>query len=117
MEERDQILVAVKTPLMPGAATFLLPGHLTLAQSLAAIRAVPPKDDTAGRVLQQLEREASDGTPYSFLAVAESGKIIKAGPKTYLTDIAVNKEIRTARGLEVMPVASFEVQSYARVGG
>ena len=48
MEERDQILVAVKTPLMPRAATFLLPGHLTLTQSLAAIRAVSPKDDNAG---------------------------------------------------------------------
>jgi len=117
-EERDQILVAVKTPLMPRAATFLLSQDLTLAQSLAAILEVPPtKDETAGRVLQQLKRETSDGTPYSFLAVEENGRIFKADPETSLADISVNKEIRTARGLEIMPLAAFEVQSYARVGG
>ena len=117
MEERDQILVALKTPLMPRAATFILSANLTLAQSLAAILEVPPKDETARRVLQQVKRETSDGTPYSFLAVEESGQIFKADPETCLMDITVNKEIRTARGLEAVSVAAFEVQSYARVGG
>lgn len=116
MEERDQILVAVKTPLMPRAATFLLSQDLTLAQSLAVILEVPPKDDTARRVLQQVKRETSDGTPYSFLAVEENGRIFKADPEMLVRDITVNKEVRTATGLAVMPVASFEVQSYARVG-
>lgn len=112
----DLILTAVKTPMMPRPTTALLPKDLSLAQSLAELCKIPPKDANATRVLQQLEREISGGK-YDFLAVTRTGEIVKVQPTTSLQEIAVPREVRTARGLEEIPTAAFEVQAYAPVGG
>ena len=112
----ELVLTAVKTPMMPRPTTRLLPGDLTLVQSLAELRNIPPKDANAARVLQQLERETSSGK-YDFLVVTRTGQIIKAKPRTPLRDIAVPREVHTSRGLEEVSIAAFEVQAYAPVGG
>ena len=109
------VMVAVKTPMMAHATTSLLPSHLTLAQSLQEIRRVPPKDDSGRRVLQQLDRETSSGR-YDFLVINKSGEIEKCDPATALATIALPREIRTPRGVELLPTVAFELQAYAPVG-
>jgi len=111
----EMVLTAVKTPMMPRAATAFLPRTLTLAQALAELRKLPPKDAHGTRVQQQLERETAG--KYDFLAVTRTGEIIKVKPTTALQDIVMPREIRTAQGIEEMPTAAFEVQAYAPVGG
>lgn len=115
MRDDEIVLVAVKTPMMRCATTALLPGRLTLIQSLEEIRKVPPKNTDATRVLQQLQREMSGGA-YDFLVVTPTGEIVKALSSTTLEEITVPREIRTSRGLEKIPTAAFEIQAYARVG-
>jgi hypothetical protein len=111
----DRVLVAIKTPMMPRATTALLPGVLTLQQALDALRKMTPKDDTALSVLRQLERETS-GSAYEFLVVTTTGEVDKAPPSKTLREVARPREIRTARGLETIPLAAVEVQAYAPVG-
>ena len=111
----EMVLVAVKTPMMPRATTTLLPGRLTLIQSLEELRKIPPKDANATRILQQLEREMSGGA-YDFLAVTPTGEVVTAPPSTTLEEITVPREVRTSRGLEMIPTAAFEIQAYAPVG-
>lgn len=112
----EMVLVAAKSPMMLRPFTALLPGELSLTQSLKELQKIPPKDAEAARVLQQLDREISGGK-YDFLVVMPNGQISKLSPTTALRDIAVPREIRTARGLEKLPTAAFEVQAYAPVGG
>jgi hypothetical protein len=111
----NQVLVALKTPLMPQATTLLLSGRLTLAESFQALRQIPPKDANATRVLQQLERETSG--PHDFLALTRTGEIEKVDPrKVTLEEIAIPREVRTAHGIEKIPTAAYEVQAYTPVG-
>ena len=111
-----RVLVAVKTPLMPSAATWALPGRLTLRESLAELQRSSPRDDTARQVLAQLERETS-GSAFQFLVVSEDGTIAPAPPSTRLSDIACGRDVPTSKGLQNVKVAAFEVQAYAPVGG
>ena len=116
LESHDKVLVGLKTPLMAHGLTALLPGRLTLADALGQIRQTAPKDPATAEVLQQLEMETSGGA-YHFLTVSRNGELVRSAPSTALEEIAVPREIKTARGIEVMPAAAVEVQSYARVGG
>ena len=111
----EQVLLAIKTPMMPRATTVLLPGVLTLQQALDALRKMTPKDDIARSVLRQLERETS-GSAYEFLVVTKTGEVDKTSPSKILRDVATPREIRTPRGLETIPIAAVEVQAYAPVG-
>ena len=110
-----RVIVAVKTPLMPRAATWALPGRLTLRESIAELQRSSPRDDTARQVLAQLQRETA-GSAYQFLAVAADGTIAPASPSARLSEIACPREVRTSKGLENVQVAAFEVQAYAPVG-
>ena len=113
--QSSQVLLAIKTPMMPNATSVFLPGDLSLTQAIAALRKMQPKDENARRVLQQLERETS-ATAYDFVVVNAAGEAEKASPSKLLKDIAAPREIRTARGLEFIPVGAVEVQAYAPVG-
>jgi hypothetical protein len=113
--DAERVLLAIKTPMLPTATSAFLPGALTLAQALTAFRKMQPKDENARRVLQQLERETS-ASAYDFVVVTAAGEAEKASPSKLLREIAAPREIRTARGLEVIPVAAVEVQAYAPVG-
>jgi hypothetical protein len=100
---------------MARATSAVLPGRLTVAQSLGEVRKIPPKDATARRVLQQIERETSG--VHDFLALSRTGELVKIDPqKTTLDEIAVPREVRTTTGVEVIPTAAYEVQAYAPVG-
>lgn len=107
------VVVAVKTPLMPKPTTARLPGRLSLRQAIEQLQREMPKDAHAARVLQQLAREMTE--VHNFLAVRPTG-IEKVDPQTTLDQIAVPREIRTHGGIEVVRVAAYEVQSYAKVG-
>jgi hypothetical protein len=113
--EITQVLVAIKTPMMPSATTAFLPESLSLKQVVDAFRKMQPKDDNARRVLNQLERETS-ASAFDFVVVSPTGAGEKAAPSKLLREIAVPTQIRTARGLELIPVAAVEVQAYAPVG-
>jgi hypothetical protein len=109
------VVVAVKTPLMARATSVLLPGGLTVAQSLGEVRKIPPKDAAARRVLQQIDRETSG--VHDFLAVTRTGELVKIDPKkTTLDEIAIPREVKTTQGVEIQPTAAYEVQAYAPVG-
>jgi hypothetical protein len=109
------VVVAVKTAMMPRGTTARLPDSLSAAQAVTEMRRVPPKDAGAMRVLQQLEREMAG--PHDFLAVSKGGEVVKIDPhKTTLRELAVPREVQTARGPETVRVAAFEVQAYAPVG-
>lgn len=110
----ELVVAAVKTPLMPRPTTARLPGRLTLRQAVEHLQRETPKDAHAARVLQQLSREMTD--VHHFLVVRPSG-IEKVDPlKTTLDEIALPREIRTNEGVELVRVAAYEVQSYAKVG-
>jgi hypothetical protein len=110
------VLVAYKTPMTPRPSTAHLRGNLTLRQTLAELRRIPPKDEADRRLIQQLDRETAG--PHDFLVVGRRGELTKVDPeKTTLGDIAVPREVRTPRGTEKLPTAAFEVQAYAPVGG
>jgi hypothetical protein len=115
LSENNQVLLAIKTPMLPNATSVFLPGDLSLAQAVVALRKIQPKDDNARRVLQQVERETS-ASAYDFVVVTAAGEGEKTAPSKLLREIAAPREIRTARGLEVIPVAAVEVQAYAPVG-
>jgi hypothetical protein len=113
--DRDDgtVVVAVKTPLMPKPTTARLPGRLSVRQAVEQLQREKPKDAQAARILQQLAREMTD--VHHFLAVRSAG-IEKVDPGTTLDQIALPREIRSNDGIEVVRVAAFEVQSYAKVG-
>jgi hypothetical protein len=110
----DIVGVAVKTPLMPTPTTACLPGKLSLRQTVEHLKRESPKDAHASRVLQQLVREMSD--VHHFLAVRSSGIESVDPDKTTLNDIAIPREVRTKDGIDLVRVAAFEVQAYAKVG-
>ena len=113
--DEESVLVAFKTPMTPRPSTAVLRGNLTLRQSLAELQRMPPKDDAARRLIQQLGRETSG--PHDVLVVGPQGELTKVDPdKTKLGDIAISREVRTPRGTEEVPTAAFEVQAYAPVG-
>lgn len=115
-QNQPEVLVAVKTAMLPHATTRRLPAHLTLRQSLDEIRGTPPKDDTARRVQQELARETSR-PGFQYLVLGPTGQLVRVPPETRLADIALPKEIRTSRGIETVPAAAIEIQGYASVGG
>lgn len=115
VEDRDQVLVGMRTSFMRHGLTALLPGRFTLDETLKHIRQTPAKDPDTAEVLQQLEVETSGGE-YHFLTAGRNGESKRAAPSTRLHEIATPREIKTARGVEVMPAAAVEVQGYARVG-
>jgi len=115
IESTDKVLVGLKTPLMARGITALLPGRLTLDETVREIRQTPAKDPATAEVLQQLEIETSGGA-YHFLTVGGNGELVRSEPTTVLREVAVPREIKTSRGVETMPAAAVEVQSYARVG-
>ncbi len=109
------VLVAYKPAMAAKPSTAYLRGDLTLRQTLAELRRIPPKDDADRRLIQQLDRETAG--PHDFLAVGRRGELTKVDPeRTTLGDIAVPRDVRTARGTEKLPTAAFEVQAYAPVG-
>lgn len=109
------IVINVKSPGMPRGTSARMLDSLTAAQAVAELRRTPPKDANGARVLQQLEREMS--VQHDFLVVTSRGAIAKIDPqKTTLRELAVPRELRTSRGLEIVPVVAFEVQAYAPVG-
>lgn len=110
----DTIIVSVKTPMMPSPTRAHLPARLNLRSSVQQITRETPKDAHASRVIQQLIREMSD--VHHFLVVTPSGIEPVDPEKTTLDDIAIPKEIRTDHGLDLVRMASIEVQAYARVG-
>lgn len=105
----------MRTSFMRHGLTALLPGRFTLDETLKHIRQTPAKDPDTAEVLQQLEVETSGGE-YHFLTAGRNGESKRAAPSTRLHEIATPREIKTARGVEVMPAAAVEVQGYARVG-
>jgi hypothetical protein len=114
-KEEDLVMVAVKTPLMPRALSARMSGRLTMAETLAELHKTPDRDANSRRVKQQLERETS--STHDYLVFTEAGEVIKKDPqKTTLRDIAIEREVKTPRGIETIPTAAFEVQAYAPVG-
>jgi hypothetical protein len=110
-----KVLFAVKTPIMPRPTTAFLPRELNLAQAIEQLRAMPPKDANATRVLQQLARETSAGA-FDFLALTPTGEMVKVRPTTTLQEIAFPREVRTPTGLKTVPSVGLEVQAYSPVG-
>jgi hypothetical protein len=109
------VLVAVKTPMMERGTSALLPRRMSVQEALKALLVTPPKDANSTRVIQQLGREIS--STHDFMALNRQGQLVKIDPqRTTLDELAVPREIRTSRGTEIVPVAAFEVQSYAPVG-
>src|SRR5205807_2612182 len=86
--DESSVLVAFKTPMTPRPSTVVLRGDLTLRQSLAELQRVPPKDEAARRLIQQLNRETSG--PHDVLVIGPQGELTKIDPeRTRLGDIAV----------------------------
>jgi hypothetical protein len=112
-DDDGTVVVAVKTPLMPKPTTARLLGRMSLRQAVDQLQKETPKDAHAARVLQQLAREMTE--VHHYLAVRPTG-IEKVDPETTLDQIAVPREVRTTEGIEVVRVAAYEVQSYAKVG-
>lgn len=112
-EEDGTVVVAMKTPLMPKPTTIRLPGRLSVRQAVEQLQRETPKDAHAARVQQQLAREMTE--VHHFLAVRPAG-VEKVDPQTTIDEIALPREIRSTEGIEVVRVAAFEVQSYAKVG-
>lgn len=113
MSKYENVLVAVKTPMSRKATTCQMPSHLTLAQAVTKIRETPPRDHQDERNLQLLTREVTG--VHDYLAIC-NGKVVKVAPQTTISELAEPREIRTARGRELVASASFEVQAYAPVG-
>jgi hypothetical protein len=89
--------------------------RLTVAQSLRELRKIPPKDANARRILEQLDRETA--SQHDFLTLNNHGEVVKIDPeRTTLQEIAVPREVRTEKGVEIVPTAAFEIQAYAPVG-
>ena len=112
----DMVVTLVKTPMTMRPTTALLPAGLTVSQAVAEIRKMPATEENAMRVVRNLEREMAGGS-FDYLVLSPNGQVARIAPSTRLEEIAVDKEIRTPLGLERRPVASFEVQAYAKVGG
>lgn len=110
-----KILVGIKTPFMPRSLAASLQGHETVSNTLVQVLQTPPKDPASAEVLQQLALETSGGD-FHFLTINKHGEAVRIEPSTQLHEIAVPREIRTARGIEMMPTVAIEVQSYAKVG-
>jgi hypothetical protein len=109
------VLVAYKTPMTPRPSTAYLPSNLTLRQTVGELRRIPPKGEADRRLIQQLDRETSGA--HDFLVVGGRGELTKVDPeRTTLGDIAIPRDVRTAKGTEKLPTAAFEVQAYAPVG-
>ena len=114
-QEEEQVLAAVKIPLVPRPTTARLPARLTLRQAMTQLLNDPPKDAESARALQLLSREMND--VHHFLTVKAGGEVTQVNPsETTLSSIAVPREFRTPRGIEVIPVSSFEIQAYSKVG-
>ena len=112
-QNRDDVLMFIKTPMTPRTTTLRLSGSLRICDAIEQFKREPPKDANAARLNKQLVREMS--SEYQcFVAGHEN---VRVDPeKTTLDAIAVPKEIRTDEGVELVRVASIEVQQYARVG-
>ncbi len=111
-----QVLLAVKTPLMPRPVTAVVSGEATLEESVRAITGGPsPTDDDVRRVIEQLEREMS-ASAYHYLVVSPSGTVTNTPRTTALREIASPREVRTSKGLKSIPMVAVEVQAYAPVG-
>ena len=114
-KDDEYIEVVVKTPLSPKATSARMPSGLSLNESIKHFISQSPKDANAARVLQHLLRELQE--THHFLAVTPKGvERVEDPSKTRLADIAIPREIRTNDGIDLVKVASFEVQSYAKVG-
>lgn len=113
--DESGVLVAFKTPMTPRPSTAYLHSDLSLRQSLQEVRLIPPKDEAARRLIQQLDRETS-GT-HDVLVVGPRGELTKVDPdNTKLGDIAIPREVRTASGTKKVSAVAIEVQAYAPVG-
>ena len=116
VESDEQVLLAVKTPLMPRPVTALMAGDATLEESVRALRDhTSPTDDDVRRVIEQLEREMS-GSAYHFLVVSPSGTVTNTPRTTALRDVAAPREVQTSKGPKTIPMVAVEVQAYAPVG-
>lgn len=111
----SQVLVAAKTPLMPRPVMARMSSRLKLIEAVEQFKATAPADDPSARVIQQLAREMT--AVHHFLAVQPSGLERVDPRKTTLAEIAVPREVKTLKGIEEIPIAAFEIQSYSRVGG
>jgi len=110
----DQVILGMRTSRQPRGFTAVLPGHLTLQQSLTEIGRSAPKDPETTRILQQIADETS--VDFNFLVVGPNGSLKPASPGTRIREVALPREIRTKRGVEILPAAGVELQSYAKVG-
>ncbi len=110
----DAVLMSIKTPMQPRPTTVRMSGKFRLRESVKQLISDAPKDTHAARVITQLIREQSGA--HQFLAVKKLGLEQVDPETTTLADIAIPKEVRTEHGIELMRVASVEIQSYARVG-
>ncbi len=116
MPQNDTVLTLVKTPLMTHGLAARLPRDLTVAEAVEQIRKTPAKTPADTRLIAQLTREV--GSRHDFLALVKpTGETAKVPPTTKLEELAIiPREVRTSFGVEVLQVASFEVQSYAPLG-
>ncbi|MCA9063848.1 MAG: hypothetical protein KDA96_12335 [Planctomycetaceae bacterium] len=106
--------MAVKTPMMPRSTSIRLPAGLSLRESVNQLTKESPKDANAKRIIQQLIRETA--SVHHFLVIRPEGMTQVDPDNITLDDIAVPREVRTERGIDVVRIAAIEIQQYARVG-
>lgn len=115
VETEEEVLVMMRTPLTSEAASGVLPATMTVRQAFEALKGAFSNSESARRVLVQLEREVS-APQHDWLALNGNGGVSKTTPDTRLSDLAVNREVRTPAGLKTVQVVGLEAQSYAKVG-
>jgi hypothetical protein len=115
VETEEGVLVMMRTPMTSEAASGVLPATLTVRQAFEALKAGSSHSESARRVLVQLDREVS-ARQHDWLALNGNGGVTKTSPDTRLSDLAVNREVRTPAGPKTVPVVGLEAQSYAKVG-
>ena len=107
------IMTQVKPAMMIRPAEKWLPASETVA-SAVQLFINAPEGPVGHEIAAQLRLEMTD--KFEYLAVNSAGESEKVEGTTKLGAIAVPKEIRTPRGLELVPTARIKVQAYMPVG-
>lgn len=108
-----QIMTYVRPALMERPAMRLLPARETVASAVERFRRAPEGPDGLD-VAAQLQREMA--AKFNYLAIGRGGRAEIVEGTTRLTDIAMEKEVRTPGGLAKIRAAAIYVQSYMPVG-
>ena len=112
----EQLLVQMKSPLMPAPAARRLGPEVTVREAVRAfLQPLASESREERRLREQLARETS-GRYSVFVRTATGGMALVDDGDQRLGVFAFPVEIRDEKGLRKEPVVAIGVQSYAEVG-